>query len=63
MDEELEIDDHEILDMSAKAEIILHGLRYAVLFKDIDVLRKTVIDLQDCAYVLDAMVERMFSSE
>ena len=63
MDEELEIDDHEILDMSAKAEIILHGLRYAVLFKDIDVLRKTVIDLQDCADVLDAMVESRFSSE
>ncbi len=63
MGEELEIDDHEMLDISAKAEIILHGLRYAVLFKDIDVLRKTVIDLHDCVNILDAMIESRFESE
>jgi len=57
---ELDFDDHGILDMGAKAEIILQGVRYAVLFKDIDVLRKAIADLQDCADIMDAMTEERF---
>ena len=57
---ELAFDDHEILDLGAKAEIILQGVRYAVLFKDIDVLRKAVSDLQDCADIMDSMIEERF---
>ena len=62
MSEELTIDEHELLDLGAKAEIILHGIRYAVLFKDIDILRKAVVDLQDCANILDEIVEHRFES-
>ena len=62
-EDDITLDDHEILDLGAKAEIILHGIRYAVLFKDIDVLRKAVVDLQDCANILDAIIEDRFESD
>ena len=38
-----EIDQHEILDLSAKIQIILQGLKYAIFFKDIDTLRKAAM--------------------
>ena len=60
MKTEYDFDDHLLLDISAKVEIVLQGLRYAVLYKDIDVLRKCVIDLQDCIGTLDEIVEGKF---
>ena len=57
------IDEHEILDLSAKIEIILHGLRYAIFFKDLDILRKTAIDLQDCSTIINDVIEAEFGTE
>ena len=58
--EELSVDEHELLDLAAKAEIILSGLRYAVVFQDLDILKKCVIDLRDCVDAMDSMVEDDF---
>ena len=60
MPEELSIDEHELLDLGAKAEIILSGLRYAVVFQDLDILRKCVIDLQNCVDAMEGMVDDEF---
>ena len=62
-EDDITLDDHEIIDLGPKAEIIIQGFRYAVLFKDIDVLRKAVVDLQDCANILDAIIEDRFESD
>ena len=54
------VDEHELLDIGIKIEIILSGLRYAVVFKDLDVLRKCVVDLKDCVDAMDCVVEYAF---
>jgi len=59
----LSVDEHELLDLGAKAEIILQGLRYAVVFQDLDIVRKCVIDLGDCVDSMDAMIEDQFGNE
>lgn len=63
MSEELTIDEHELLDLGAKAEIILSGMRYAVVFQDLDVLKKCVFDLKDCVNVIESVVEDDFGDE
>jgi hypothetical protein len=60
VDNELTIDEHELLDLGAKAEIILNGLRYAVVFQDLDILKKCVVDLKDCVDIMDSMIEDEF---
>ena len=57
---EFELDDHAVLDIAAKSEIVLQGMRYGVFFKDIDVLRKCAIDLRHCAEIIEEMVEERF---
>ncbi len=57
------MDEHEFLDQGAKIELILQGIRYAIVFQDIDVLRKAVIDLQDCVDIMNNMVEDAFGTE
>ena len=57
------LDDHELLDMSAKIEIVLQGIRYAILFQDIDTLKKAIIDLHDCVIIMDEIVEGSFGDE
>ena len=52
--------EHEVLDLGAKMEIVLQGLRYAVMFQDLDTLRKCVIDLQNCSQDMDNMLEAEF---
>ena len=54
------LDEHEVLDLGAKMEIVLQGLRYAVMFQDLDTLRKCVIDLQNCSQDMDNMLEAEF---
>jgi prefoldin subunit 5 len=54
------MDEHDILDLAAKAQIISRGIEYGVLVKDIDTLRKAVIDLQECATIMDEIVEDDF---
>tara|TARA_Y100000310_G_C19997122_1_gene496744 strand:- start:107 stop:316 length:210 start_codon:yes stop_codon:yes gene_type:complete len=61
--EELTIYEQELLELGAKAEIILQGLRYAVVFQDLDIVRKCVIDLGDCVASMDAMIEDNFGNE
>jgi len=63
MSDEVGLDEHELLDLGAKAEIILNGLRYAVVFQDLDILKKCVIDLKDCVETMDAMIEDYFGDE
>tara|TARA_Y100000034_G_C6695945_1_gene306682 strand:+ start:253 stop:444 length:192 start_codon:yes stop_codon:yes gene_type:complete len=63
MPDELSMDEHELLDLGAKAEIILSGLRYAVVFQDLDILKKCVIDLKECVDAMDSMVEDAFGDE
>tara|TARA_Y100000310_G_C20604512_1_gene774801 strand:+ start:587 stop:778 length:192 start_codon:yes stop_codon:yes gene_type:complete len=63
MPDELSMDEHELLDLGAKAEIILSGLRYAVVFQDLDILKKCVIDLKECVDAMDSMVEDEFGDE
>ena len=58
-----EIDQHEILDLSAKIQIILQGLKYAIFFKDMDTLRKAAIDLQECSEIINEMVEVEFGTD
>jgi len=60
---ELIIDEHELLDLGAKAEIILQGFRYAIVFQDLDIIRKCVIDLKDCVDTMDSMIEDSFGKE
>ena len=57
------LDDHELLDIGARVEIIIQGLRYAVLFKDIDTLRKCLIDLDENVKLLNDMIEGRFEQE
>jgi len=57
------IDEHEILDTSTKAEIILRGMRYAILYQDIDTLRKCVVDLRNCVLDMNEIVEEEFGRE
>ena len=62
-DADFDLDDHAILDMVAKAQIVLHGVQYGVFFKDIDVLRKCAIDLKECAEIVDEIVEERFEHD
>ena len=57
------IDEHELLDVGAKIDIILQGIRYAVLFQDIDTLKKAIIDLHNCVMIMDEIVEGEFGDE
>ena len=57
------IEEHELLDMNAKIEIILQGIRYAVLFQDIDTLRKAIIDLHNCVMIMEEIVEGDFGDD
>lgn len=57
------IDEQEILDLSAKISIILQGLKYAIFFKDLDILRKTAIDLHDCSGTINELIEAEFGTE
>jgi len=61
--DELTIDEHELLDLGAKVGIILQGLRYAVVFQDLDIVRKCVIDLKDCVDAMESMIEDQFGDE
>ena len=63
MSDALEIDEHELLDMGAKADIILQGLRYAIVFQDLDIVKKCIIDLQDCLNIMDSIIEDHFGKE
>ena len=66
MDEQYEVpilDEHELLDLGAKSQIVLDGLRYAVMFQDIDTVRKCVIDLHNCVMIMDEIVEGQFGTE
>ena len=54
------MDEHDILDLAAKAQIITKGIEYGVMVQDIDTLRKAVMDLQQCAVILDEIVEDDF---
>jgi len=56
--DELTIDEHELLDLGAKVGIILQGLRYAVVFQDLDIVRKCVIDLNDCSVMFIILSQR-----
>tara|TARA_Y100000310_G_scaffold345435_1_gene464994 strand:- start:5327 stop:5539 length:213 start_codon:yes stop_codon:yes gene_type:complete len=60
---ELTMDEHELLDLGAKAEIVLSGLRYAVVFQDLDILRKCVMDLRNCVDAMDEVLEDEFGDE
>ena len=50
------LDDHELLDTANKAEIILRGMRYAIVYQDIDTLRKCVTDLRNCVLDMNEIV-------
>ena len=63
MSDELEIDEHELLDMGVKADIILQCLRYAIVFRDLDIGKKCIIDLQDCVNIMDSIIEDDFGKE
>ena len=54
---------HGVLDIAAKAEIVLRGVRYAVLYEDIDTLRKCVTDLRNCVLDMKEIVEEEFGKE
>ena len=54
------LDSHELLDSANKAEIDIRGLRYAVLYQDIDTLRKCVTDLRNCVLDMNEIVEEEF---
>ena len=62
-EEELTIDDHELLDMGAKIDIILQGFRYGVLFQETDLIKKCIIDLQDCIDIMRELVEDVDEQE
>tara|TARA_R110002020_G_scaffold153136_4_gene332306 strand:+ start:2556 stop:2726 length:171 start_codon:yes stop_codon:yes gene_type:complete len=49
-----------ILDLVKDTEIINKGIEYAVHVKDIDTLKKAVIDLKECADIMDEIVEDDF---
>jgi hypothetical protein len=57
------LDSHELLDSANKAEIVIRGLRYAVLYQDIDTLRKCVVDLRNCVLDMNEIVEEEFGRE
>ena len=57
------LDSHELLDVANKSEIVLRGLRYAVLYQDIDTLRKCVTDLRNCVLDMNEIVEEEFGKE
>ncbi len=57
------IDDHAFIDTANKAEIVIRGLRYAVLYQDIDTLRKCVTDLRNCVLDMNEIVEAEFGAE
>ena len=63
MSDDLDIDEHELLDMGVKADIILQGLRYAIVFRDLDIVKKCIIDLQDCVNIMDSIIEDDFGKE
>lgn len=54
------MDEHELLDLVAKSQIITRGIQYGVVAQDIDTLRKAVIDLKDCAEDMDDLVTNDF---
>ena len=57
------LDDNELLDTANKAEIILRGMRYAIVYQDIDTLRKCVTDLRNCVLDMNEIVEEEFGKE
>tara|TARA_R100000808_G_scaffold4137_2_gene13801 strand:+ start:9142 stop:9336 length:195 start_codon:yes stop_codon:yes gene_type:complete len=57
------LDSHELLDVANKSEIVLRGLRYAVLYQDIDTLRKCMTDLRNCVLDMNEIVEEEFGKE
>ena len=59
-EEESIMDEHELLDLVAKSQIITRGIQYGVVAQDIDTLRKAVIDLKDCAEDMDDLVAHDF---
>ena len=54
------LNEHELLDLSAKVEIILQGLRYAVFFKDLDALNGCMLELRHAVTIMDEVVEGQF---
>jgi len=61
--DELNIDEHELLDLGAKAEIVLQGLRYAVVFQDSEAIRGCVWNLRDCVDSMNLVLESAFEDE
>jgi len=59
MEEEI-LDEHGLLDLSAKMEIILQGMRYAVFFRDLDALNGCMLELKHTVDVMDEVVEEQF---
>ena len=57
------LDSHELLDVANKSEIVIRGLRYAVMFQDIDTLRKCMTDLRNCVLDMNEIVEEEFGKE
>ena len=58
-----ELDSHRLLDIATKSEVVIRGLRYAVLYQDIDTLRKCVTDLRNCILDMNEIVEEEFGKE
>ena len=54
------LNSHELLDEANKAEIVIRGLRYAVMYQDIDTLRKCMTDLRNCILDMNEIVEEEF---
>ena len=54
------LNSHELLDEANKAEIVIRGLRYAVMYQDIDTLRKCMTDLRNCILDMIEIVEEEF---
>ena len=57
------LDSHELLDVANKSEIVIRGLRYAVMYQDIDTLRKCMTDLRNCVLDMNEIVEEEFGKE
>ena len=50
------MDEHILLDLVAKSQIILKGVQYGVMSQDIDILRKAVMDLQDVVGIMNEVI-------
>ena len=50
------LDEHELLDVCAKTQVCVGGIRYVIMFKDADTLRHTIRQLRNIVLAMNDII-------